>query len=214
MGDSYLVTELPLNELTLAAELMAKAYKDDPVITTSFSAWTDSKRDAALRSYFELLLKLGASFGTNLCIHLKEKLAGVAIIYAPDQYPLKGWRYLWIVAKMTLSFMPKVGPSKFMKVLQMGNDLSRVHPKEPHYYGEIVCVAPEFQKNGVGFALTKELFRRADAIQVPVYGETSNADNLPVWKHAGYEVTKEHILGGVTYWSLLRPKTIEEHGSP
>ncbi|MGW1010419.1 GNAT family N-acetyltransferase [Streptomyces termitum] len=80
-------------------------------------------------------------------------------------------------------------------------------PREPHWYLAVLGADPAAQGQGHGSALLRSGLAKADADGLPVYLESSKAENLPVYRHFGFEVLGEFALpgGGPTLWAMRRP---------
>src|SRR5262249_35200301 len=144
----------------------------------------------------------------TLAAFKQGQLAAVKLFYKQDQYPLsflRYWRGLLSVARVLVPFIGVKGVLKYAKIVRR---LKQGHPQESHFYTELTCVDPRFQKQGIYTALQKQMFRLADQAGVGIYGETSNRINVRILGGYGFQVIGENTIGGATYWSLWRaPQT-------
>lgn len=63
------------------------------------------------------------------------------------------------------------------------------HPREPHWYLEVLAVRPERQRHGYGSALLAPGLERCDAERTPAYLETQREANVPYYRRFGFDVT-------------------------
>ena len=82
-------------------------------------------------------------------------------------------------------------------------------PKQPHFYLDILAVAPESQGRGVGKALLEaihEMSKRSPQFSIAL--DTENEDNLDLYRRFGYSVSTKTKLDRLIIWSMFRSKTI------
>lgn len=85
-------------------------------------------------------------------------------------------------------------------------DLHRRHAPRIHVYLQLVGVEPTAQGRGLGSTLLTTGLARADATRRAVYLETETARNLPLYERFGFEVRERvETIPGVPLWSLVRP---------
>ncbi|HEV2426835.1 MAG TPA: GNAT family N-acetyltransferase [Acidimicrobiales bacterium] len=68
----------------------------------------------------------------------------------------------------------------------------RAHPKEPHWYLQLLAVEPSAQRSGVGAALMAPTIARIDDEHLPAYLETQNEENVAYY--ARYRFSLAHRL--------------------
>ena len=66
--------------------------------------------------------------------------------------------------------------------------MGQYHPDEPHWYLPLIGVDPAQQGKGYGSALLKHALRRCDEDGTPAYLESSNPENIPLYRRHGFEV--------------------------
>ncbi len=81
------------------------------------------------------------------------------------------------------------------------------HPREPHWYLQLVMVSPQYQGRGLGDALVAPGLEAADREGLPCFLETQAIGNLAYYARLGFEQVAETTdpTGVGTLWSLLRP---------
>jgi ribosomal protein S18 acetylase RimI-like enzyme len=190
---------LSLMQTDEAASLLAANYQFDPSIAVFLGDVPKARLKGVLTSYFRVLLWLGQS-GTVKVASAGSELVGVVIFYPPGTYPGPILRTYFGLLKMAFALIPSLGLSRFTSLLKLVTELEKAHPQEPHYYLEISCVNPSFRGQGIVSQFVRQIIELADRDHVGIYLETSNSNNLAVWKKLGWRVTKEINILGVTYW--------------
>ena len=82
-------------------------------------------------------------------------------------------------------------------------------PAEPHWYLNMLATHPDWQRQGCGAALMREVFAIADEQGLPCYLETETAANVAYYRHNGFEVRSEWDMrteqsAGPHMWGMLR----------
>ena len=73
--------------------------------------------------------------------------------------------------------------------------IEKSHPKEPHYYLEVLGTRKDRQSKGIGSAVINAVLERCDEEGVPAYLESSNPRNIPFYARHGFEVREEVSVG-------------------
>ena len=60
--------------------------------------------------------------------------------------------------------------------------------QRPYWYLSLIAVAPEFQGQGFASRLLRPVLAQADAANTPVFLETHNPSNLPVYERLGFKI--------------------------
>jgi ribosomal protein S18 acetylase RimI-like enzyme len=81
-----------------------------------------------------------------------------------------------------------VSPERAAVGAQVGEQMDRYHPQEPHWYLSMIGVDPSRQGRGLGSALLKHNLALVDAEGLPAYLESSNPRNIPLYERFGFEV--------------------------
>ena len=78
-------------------------------------------------------------------------------------------------------------------------------PDFPYWYLQFAGVAPAFQGKGWGGKAVRAGLAQARAAGMPVYLETSKAENFSLYRHLGFELTGEWDVpdGGPHVWAML-----------
>jgi len=60
--------------------------------------------------------------------------------------------------------------------------------KDPYWYLQLIAVAPEHQGRGFASRLLKPILHQAEKEKTPVFLETHNPQNIPIYKNFGFQV--------------------------
>jgi ribosomal protein S18 acetylase RimI-like enzyme len=74
-----------------------------------------------------------------------------------------------------------VAPERQAVAAQVGEQMDRFHPEEPHWYLSMIGVDPARQGRGLGSALLRHTLALCDAEGAPAYLESSNPRNVPLY---------------------------------
>lgn len=186
-----------------AAELLAKAFADNPAYASILWHLTREERREALPVVKRAFIRTTMSVGRASGAWLGDRLSGVSLVLGPGQYPwgLRGFLGLSRAAMHASTFR---AASSFLRYDTWS---SRRHISEPHYYLFVIGVDPKRQGKGVGRALLEHLAKHADADHVPCYLETDKKENVALYRKHGYEVENDDTLKFATplrMWTMKR----------
>lgn len=187
------------DQLPEASRAVAAAFDDDPM--TSFLYPGSSRRRGyvwAIAAGLRMALPLGATYTTPA-----PGIEGVAAFRPPGRHPRPWWVEAWQFRAAPL----RVPLGTTLRLMRVSDALSRVHPKEPHWYLETLAVRPDRQRQGVGSFLIMPTLEQADRDALPVYLETTKPANVTYYRRFGFEVLQELTVAGgeLRVWTMLRP---------
>jgi ribosomal protein S18 acetylase RimI-like enzyme len=191
-----------------AAEMMARAFHDDPGSVYFFP--NVSERKNKLPYIFQLLIRYGLLYGEAYAT--SPNLEGVAV-WLPSE---KVRRTLWgSIRSGSLSLLFKVERKTVDKGRSFGEYVSSIRKRRAplrYWYLLLLGVDPVYQGKGYASALLKAMFARIDKERLPCYVETQNERNVPIYQHYGFKVVEEGIVPGteVTNWAMLRDEGEKE----
>lgn len=163
------------------ADTLTRAFFDDPVM-----AWVFEDRDTRsgkLGPWMEL------NFDAAICRgHLYT--AGdrnAAALWSPPDVEI--FDELWgpRIATLLSELIGDAASAKMAGLIEM----TRHHPREPHFYLMLLGTRPESQGRGLGGALLEPILERCDAQGLVAYLESSNPSNIPFYERFGFEVICE-----------------------
>ena len=186
-----------------AADLLARAFADNPAYASILFHLTDEERRDALPLVKRAFIRATMSVGRANGAWLGDRLSGVSLVLGPGQYPW-GMRGFFGLAGASMHVSTFRAIPRFLKFDAWS---SQRHVKEPHYYLFVLGVDPKRQGKGVGRALLEHLAKQADADEVPCYLETDKKENVALYRKHGYEVLHEDVvkLGNpLRMWTMKR----------
>ena len=187
-----------------AAQVLGRAFVDDPVSEAVYKNFSTDKRVRALTVDFFAEVNLCIRKGSPLQVNENGKVVAAAVIYPPREYPLSAsdqWMLLLksIFGNGFYDFRP------WMKWLE---EVEKAHPSEPHYYLEYLGVEPEQQGKGLGSTILQHLIHKADEECVGCYLENANPRNISFYQRFGFQVISEKEIIGIHSWFMWRPPCI------
>lgn len=155
--------------------VLALAFSSDPATRW---AWSDPRQyltsfPAFVRAF------AGRAFeqGTAYCIN---GYAGAALWLPPGTQPDEDA----LVALVQRTIAEEAQPDVFAVFEQMGS----YHPSEPHWYLPLIGVDPGQQRKGYGSDLMRHALMACDRDSAPAYLESSNPENISLYKRHGFAV--------------------------
>jgi GNAT superfamily N-acetyltransferase len=105
----------------------------------------------------------------------------------------------------TLALLPGIGIGGARRGSRIERLMEEHHPRQPHWYLEVLSIAPEHQRQGHGATLLAPVLERCDRDGAPAYLETNRESNLPYYRRFGFEPTEEISLpDGPPVWLMWR----------
>jgi ribosomal protein S18 acetylase RimI-like enzyme len=184
-----------------AAQVLGRAFVDDPVSEAVYHNFSIERRIRALTVDFMAEVKLCVQKGYPLQVNEDGKVIAAAVIYPPGAYPLAAF-YQWMLLIKSILGNGFYDIRDWMKWLE---EVDKIHPSEPHYYLEYLGVEPEHQGKALGSTLMEHLIHTADEAQVGCYLENANPRNVPFYQRFGFEIVDEKKIIGLPAWFMWRP---------
>jgi GNAT superfamily N-acetyltransferase len=183
------------SEIDALSAVLARAFDDDPL-----TLWLFPNEDARRRKlplFFRSLLRAALPLGAT---YTAADARCVAIWNPPGTFPM-GW---YTDAKVGLSTTRLVGP----RIATRARGLlyfAKHHPKEHHWYLQMLGTQPDWQGHGAGSAIISPILEHCDQNGERIYLESSKERNIPFYERHGFAVTEEiHVPRGPTVWAMWR----------
>lgn len=143
----------------------------------------------------ELLFKIHLKY---FCLPYKsayrlEDFQGAALWSLPSCWQLGLLQQI----KFLPEFIKVVGLKHCIKVIHVIDVIQKYHPKEPHYYLQIIGVEPLQQGKGLSKKLLKPILKQCDDQKIPVYLETATPSHVALYRHLGFKMM--HELSNLPY---------------
>jgi GNAT superfamily N-acetyltransferase len=188
-------------ERSALAGTLARANHDDPLMTW-FVPDEDRWRTKSVE-WFELVLRTmwpEPDAGEVLTV---DGCSGVAIWRAPGK-----WRVSpFVIVRLLPTALRVFGIGTIGRVVRTLAAVEKCHPREEHWYLELLGTDPPMQRRGIGAALMAPILGRCDEQGLPAYLETQKLENVAYYRHHGFEVREELDLpgdGGPHLWTMWR----------
>lgn len=174
---------------SMLADSLASAFSQDPLMSWIASVAGGPTLQQRLRHFMDAFLKINLAKPDHL-VFTSEDATGAAIWQAPDKWKVPPTELVRALPAMVRTFRHRV-PAMVGAL----NTIEKVHPKEPHYYLEVLGTRIDTQSKGVGSAVINAVLERCDEEGVPAYLESSNPRNVPFYARHGFETRQELHMG-------------------
>ncbi|MCK6553332.1 GNAT family N-acetyltransferase [Candidatus Binatia bacterium] len=181
------------------AGVLARAFIDDPLVV-AICRGAPARRLRRLWWSFRIAVRSHCLAGQPAWTIVDA--AGVPLAVAlvirppvPSAPVADGWFALWGSLR--------VGPGTTRRSLLAAHAIRRHEPLGQFTYLRTLAVDPAWQRRGLGSRLVRQV-QRASAPQLPLYLETSRAENVGFYRRLGFELAGEFTCLGVRLWRLLR----------
>ena len=193
--DDHTTRQAHAGDVDALAATLTQAFDDDPLTTWLFP--DPQARRRKLPSFFRSLLRASIPLGE---VYSTDDARCAAIWNPPGTFPM-GWR---TDARLGLTTTRLVG----LRIMSCARGLlyfASHHPKERHWYLQMLGTQPEWQGRGAGSAILAPVLERCDRDGERVYLESSKEQNIPFYNRHGFEVTAEiQVPRGPVVWAMWR----------
>jgi GNAT superfamily N-acetyltransferase len=186
-----------------AAMVAARAFHNDPFF--EFLSPKPLLRARGLSLYWRSIIASVGAADRPLCARDGSgRILAAAVWVHPGGYP----RPIRTQLKQAAGALRALAPHP--PALRDGTKylvaIDKVHPRDEHWYLELLVVDPSVQRLGVGALLQQDVLDEADRSGLPCHLETQNSDNLPYYQRFGYEVAEElhPVEQGPPLWTMRR----------
>lgn len=189
------VRALRSDELKTAAEMLALAFDADPLF--AYCLPRERSRATWLRWFHLRALGECHAVGGAFTLEGGPEAGAIGI------YPARTWPPTWQSLLRATPFPPGLPPHRLVTVgLPAEQRLHAFHPKVPHVYVYVLGVHPSQQGRGLGGALLSHAAAVAKESGAVSHLETSNPDNVRLYRRFGFEVVGEVATGGPPVWAM------------
>lgn len=203
MNDNAECRSLTLADVEEAAQVIAQAFQNDPLIT--FMLPFKSTRIRTLlkffRPYGEINIRNGRGYGVG------QPLQGVAYWEFPGQGSTSvSIRALGKFLPLLFTMYP-IGYFRAKAALEKTDAMHTKYASEPHYYLDNLGVLPSAQGKGYSSKLLRPILEQVDAQGIMAYTDTVAPANVPFYEHFGFQCVEASAIPGtgITVFALRRP---------
>ena len=195
--------QLKKQDIPQAGELLAGAFRDDPLWSKVFEGVADQERK--LKAFFEIPVRFCRIYGEAYAS--SPGLEGVAAWVPGKTADMTVWRLL---RSGGLGPGMKLGADFSKRIQPISDPLEkdrRSHMQGRGYiYLQIIGVAPKYQGDGYGGKMLRYLIARTEESGLPLYLETQTETNVRMYEHFGFRTVKELVLPmiEVLTWEMVR----------
>jgi GNAT superfamily N-acetyltransferase len=190
-------TELDIPTLAVS---LARAFATDPVQRWIIPA---NHRHRRMTELFQHLLAMELAVGR---VDTTPDCVGAAIWAAPGR-----WRLDLQAARPLAEASVRILGANLERSVRLSQVMEANHPDgEPHWYLATLGTHPDWQRRGVGARLLQHVLTTCDEEGIPAYLESSKEQNVPYYRHHGFEVTEAFDVApdGPRLWGMWRePQT-------
>jgi ribosomal protein S18 acetylase RimI-like enzyme len=154
---------------------MSLTFSTDPAVR-----WMYPAPETYLEYFPQFVSAFGGRAFESGTAHFIGDVQAVALWLPPDIQPDEE-------ALMNL-FQRTVPEQNQQALFSMFEQMGDYHPHEPHWYLPLIGVDPIQQRKGYGSMLLEHALKVCDEDQMPVYLESSNPENIPLYQRHGFEV--------------------------
>ena len=184
--------------------VLAESFQVAPNFVAAFP--NAHARQRALPHVFQLVLRDAGVFGEVTIAQQGDEIIGAAVWYPSGQAKLSFRRQLQTLPSLIKIFA--AAPTAFVRFAQLGSELEKKHPAQPHIYLSALGVNPAWHGQGVGSTLLNKGTARADVQGLPCYLETFSEANVRFYRRHGFGVSGQGeglIPNGPPFWFMTRP---------
>ena len=192
---AHSIRKAHLADVPILATTLSAAFDDDPLTTWLFP--DAAARQRKLPRFFRSILRASLPFGE---VYTGDDDRCVAIWNPPGTFPM-GWS---TDARLGLITTSLIG-FRIARCAQGLLYFASHHPKERHWYLQMLGTAPQWQGHGAGSAILAPVLERCDRDGERVYLESSKKQNIPFYERHGFMVTDEiQVKRGPIVWAMWR----------
>jgi len=186
----FTITPASHADIPETAAVLASAFVGDTVMSTLVHG---DDRERRLTGLFAALMRSGALRTGRVDVARRDSdglILGAAIWDAPAHRAS-----LAAQLRELPGFVRALGVRGLVSAARLQGVLARHRPSEPHWYLAEIGVSEQARGAGVGSALLTSRLRKIDALEQPVYLESSNERNRALYRRHGF--TRMRTIAGI-----------------
>jgi GNAT superfamily N-acetyltransferase len=194
----------------VAAEVLGRAFVDDPLIKAIIPASGDAQeRVRRMTGLFRVILAGHRHDGQPVLGVIDEGRVGAAAVIEQISQPVGALAAVLHGLPQLPALIQAAGWRGVVRALSVLDTLTRNRPAQPHLYLNILGVEPTLQRRHFGVAIL-DFLREQAALRselAGVYLETATEANVAYYTHVGYRVIGEIYPLGVRMWRMMQDRT-------
>ncbi len=202
----FKIISLASEHLTMASQLLSRAFLDDPITLYIFNGSIASDDPRLLDFHrFSCTIRLEMDWPL-IGVEKSQKLVAVASLTGPGDF-----QWPDSLKKALANLRSCIGEDASSRLQTFAQIAEASRPSEPHIYLGFIGTDPREQGKGYGRALLDWIHEYSEShpISHGVALDTENAANVPIYEHFGYRVTNEHSIGELSVWCMFRSNQVE-----
>ncbi len=172
---SIAVRSASRDEESALSAVIALAFASDPM-----ARWSLREAQTYVAVMPELIRAFGAAAYDSGSAYVTEDLDGAALWLPPGVEP-----DMETLDRLVQTHAP---PAILSDVAAIFEAMAQYHPDVPHWYLPLIGADPARQGRGIGSALMSHALARCDREGVAAYLESSNPQNIPLYRRYGFEI--------------------------
>ncbi|HXW83173.1 MAG TPA: GNAT family N-acetyltransferase [Candidatus Binataceae bacterium] len=195
------ILSLEQSQIGSAAAMFARAFQDDPLM--AYALPDPRERAQRLPEFYSRMVRFGGLAGEVLTT---ESLDGAAVWLPPNAR----WTRENIEAAGLHELGRVLGEDAVLRYREVVSREMQARSRDgsgPTWYLLLLGVEPSRQRRGLGAALLKPVFERADRERLGCYLETENQRNVKFYHEQGFSVIVDGEMAGdsgVRFWTFRR----------
>jgi GNAT superfamily N-acetyltransferase len=200
------IIALARNDIQKSGGILGKAFQNDPaMLMMPAESGAEERIESSAKLFVNQLLACLRN-GSPMIVKDTTRILSAFSLYPPGTYPIPLTEQIKMILVTVLkaSLFSRQTWLALNRGIKLLDEMKKKHPKNPHYYLEVLGVEPSYQGKGIGSMILKSINEKADKEGVGCYLETAQPRNLPLYKRFGYQIIDQKIILGVTLWFMWR----------
>jgi ribosomal protein S18 acetylase RimI-like enzyme len=197
------IKSITKDTLEEAAEALAAAFQDDPIINYFVSGHTDDY-SSKLRGIFRYQCLMYVEMNLPIFGAIQDsRITGIACLSVPEKKERPD-----SLVEPDKEFEKSMGLESIGRIKRYMKLNKKHTPAEPHHYLAALGVHPDFQGQGYGRLLLDEVHKIAGnhPTSTGIFLETAKMKNVEMYKYFGYNLLATEKLDGIVEkWYMFRP---------
>jgi len=189
-------------ELDAALKIYVDTFKTESITSYNFN-FDDPQTE---KLYYEAVQLMAPALIVNgddfIVATLKEKVVGLALINKPGKTSFR--KTINIIFPDIFKLFPLLTKIRYRNLFASGKVMRLSEPLPENYVTlQVIAVSPNYQGQGIGKNLLKNIQNRYANDYDGIYLYTANVTNKDIYQHLGYELLEETQGGNLTVYHMI-----------